>query len=64
MQKDTELINVYKYRVYDINSDSRLVAPGYATEKFINGISGSEVLYETLREVCLAELDGNGKVNE
>ena len=52
---------VYKYKVFDINLGEMKFVESYATQLFINNIEGSEILYETVIEVELKNLDGDGK---
>lgn len=53
---------VFKYKVYDINTDNKKVINGYATEQYIKQIKGAELLRETRMDVADAELDGDGKL--
>lgn len=53
---------VFKYKVYDINTDNKRVINAYATEQYIKRIEGAELLRETRMDVADAELDGDGKL--
>jgi hypothetical protein len=55
---------VYQYKVFDINSGYMRNVNSFAIESFIQKIEGSEVLYETVKEVSREELDGDGKLIE
>jgi hypothetical protein len=51
---------VYRYKVYDINSDTEIVAATYATKGFIEQIVGAKILFETEINIEDNHLDGNG----
>jgi hypothetical protein len=53
---------VFQYKVFDINLGQMRYVNSYAIEPFIRKIEGSEVLYETVKEVRREELDGDGKL--
>lgn len=50
---------VYRYKVYDINSDTENIAANYATEEFIKKIEGAKILFETELQIDDDQLDGN-----
>jgi hypothetical protein len=52
---------VYRYKVYDINSDTEIVAATYAPKEFIEKIDGAKILSETELHIDDDQLDGNGK---
>jgi hypothetical protein len=51
---------VYRYKVYNINSDTENIAINYATEEFIKKIEGAKILFETELHIDDEQLDGNG----
>ena len=51
---------VYRYMVYDINSDTEKITTTYATKEFINKIEGARILIETAINVNDDQIDGNG----
>ena len=51
---------VYRYKVYDINSDTEIVSATYATKGFIQKIEGAMILFETEINKEDNHLDGNG----
>lgn len=53
---------VFKYKVYDINTDKEKFVDAYATEEFIEQISGAVVLRETHLDVESEQLDCDGKL--
>jgi hypothetical protein len=53
---------VYQYKVFDISSGQMRHVNSFAVESFIRKIEGSEVPYETIKEVSKEELDGDGKL--
>ncbi len=52
---------VYGYKVYDINSDTEIVAATYASKEFIETINGAKILYGSELKIEDHQLDGNGR---
>ncbi len=50
---------VYRYKVYDINSDTEIVSATYATQGFIQKIEGEKISFETEINIENNQLDGN-----
>ncbi len=54
--------SVYRYKVYDINSDTEKMSANYGTENFIKNIEGAKILFETEIQVQDHQIDGDGKL--
>ncbi len=50
---------IYRYKVYDINSDTEIVAATYATKGFIEKIVGAKMLFDTELHIHDDQLVGN-----
>lgn len=55
------MVSVYRFKVYDIASDSHITSKYFATTKFINTLQGAEILADTIIEIDEKQLDGDGK---
>lgn len=53
---------VFKYKVYDINTDTEKFVDAYATEEYVEQISGAVLLRETCLDVDSEQLDCDGKL--
>lgn len=53
---------VYRYKVYDINSDTEIIAATYAAKQFIEKIEGANLLSKTAIEVSEDQIDEDGKL--
>ena len=56
------MIDVYKFYVYDLTSDTLKLSGIYATEKFISSIAGAKLISESKKQIDSKLLDGNGAV--
>lgn len=56
------MIRVYKYKVYDINSDSYVEHDTFATKEFIDGVDGATFIEDDSMDVNDVYIDGNGKL--
>lgn len=53
---------VYRYKTYNILTDSLELSNYFATEKFIKETDGAQMLIETKTEVDDSLIDGDGRV--
>lgn len=53
---------VFRYEIYDINTDSMKPSKSYATKEYIEKIEGSSIIQESAADVEEIYIDGDGKV--
>ena len=53
---------VYRYKTYNISTDTLELSDYYASKEFIKSTSGAQPLFDTALKVSAELVDGNGRV--